>query len=104
MKYKVYHQNYAKEARWQLRKKELRIIIALHGNKRIPHLEEELFSRFDIALDYMRALHTYKTYHSLQDIIFLYAKDVLKERWPVAEQMLFTDEDLKRHYLEWFRK
>lgn len=82
---------------------ELNTLLALSGNKRIVHLEEEIFADDELADSYLSALVpgmqlsnngiSNKCY-----AIYLYAAYTLKFRWTVAEHILLRDPYWATHY------
>ena len=72
-------------------REELKILLALNGNKRIPHMEEEIFANGYLTRIYLTRLVAGIGDHDDPELfsngyhIFYYARDVIKARWYEAE-------------------
>lgn len=80
-------------------KKELKILLALNGNQRLVHLEDEIFSSSDyVIVHYVKCAIYYSTftgagvigpeYIKIKDvphILFYFSRRVIKGRWIAAE-------------------
>lgn len=78
---------------------ELTTILALVGNKRLPHLEEEIFADTALTEIYLRKLYTGlqirfsseyydNNCHHPDTLILEYARTVLNARWLEAEHLI----------------
>lgn len=86
-------------------KKNLLTIIALSGNRRMPDLEEEIFTDRDVAKTYLRELLPYShTTNTLPELIYSFTAGAIKERMPVAEKWIKEDIYLMDAYLARFSK
>lgn len=78
---------------------ELKIIIALSGNKRLHHLEEEIFTNNALSDYYLHNLckhfnaHWYNEYDCGPMLAYYYARYILKDRWHVAEQFIASNHE-----------
>lgn len=118
---------------------QLQILISLSGDKRLPHLEEEIFSNKELIKIYLTVIRRILVNQYIQsdnnesiddtdnqcDIIYdyaeyvmkgerwieaehimlqepgwayLYAKDIIKGRWPEAEMIISTSAHWKSRY------
>lgn len=87
-------------------------LIALSGNKRLPHLEEEIFLNKKLTALYLQQIMPYHLaplyldqrfgnltpdieFYSTNEVcawsLYLYAKHVMKERWIAAEYTIIRD-------------
>jgi hypothetical protein len=89
---------------------ELKTLLALNGNARIPHLEDEIFANKELYTWYLVELNKDKEWFSEfdpcepSDIIWLacsYANDVIKGRWTEAEVLIMADPWLACMYSEY---
>jgi hypothetical protein len=77
---------------------ELKMLLALNGNQRLPHLEEEIFSDenlysyylVEICNIYIWCCH-YSNCDDYAGLAHMYAMDVIGDRWPEAEAVIFSD-------------
>ena len=74
---------------------EFKTVITLTGNKRLPHLEEEIFADEELTTLYLtnlcKELKYYSGYNVLTDNpynAYIYARDVLQCRWLIAEPII----------------
>lgn len=76
-------------------KNELALMLALNGNRRLPHLEKEIFADIDLVRQYMGALTLYDpSLHrcvtgNLPYVVFCYIRYILQHRWPEAEPLIY---------------
>jgi hypothetical protein len=87
---------------------ELKVLLALHDNVHIPHLESEIFAdsvlimvyldSIGLKTDYCRSCilrHRQSIAIAMDDdypyIAYCYARDVIKGRWPEAEGFIASD-------------
>lgn len=88
---------------------ELKTIITLSGNKRLPDLEEEIFSgNHEIIEFYLRLICRHEDWYAgnFDDIgimVDFYATRTLGQRWFAAEIILDNYPDWKLHYESWFK-
>jgi hypothetical protein len=80
---------------------ELKMLLALNGNRRIPHLEEEIFASKKLYTFYLEELIDRKMpelmlynidseYFNSPWLAYKYALDVIKSRWTEAEAVIAT--------------
>lgn len=71
---------------------KLKALITLSGNKRLPHLEEEIFADTELTLLYLTAIDPDGMACVCADAIplflVLYVSDVIKGPWPAAEHLI----------------
>jgi hypothetical protein len=87
---------------------ELKTLLALNGNQRLPHLEEEIFADKSLYTVYVVSLcknfdrlELYKKrIENISWLIFRYATSILKSRWPESELVIAKD----RYYADWYNK
>jgi hypothetical protein len=72
-----------------MRVDELKFLITLTG-RRLPHLEEEIFSNEELMLFYLRIICT-EVDASPDYIVCYYARYVIKGRWLVAEPIILRN-------------
>lgn len=81
---------------------ELKTIIALSGNKRLPDLEEEIFSDTEATMLYLSAIDADKRKCTQPSLIPMFARHyamyVIGSYWPVAEHLIVKD----RHEWEFY--
>lgn len=81
---------------------ELKILLALNGNKRLPELEEEIFSNEKFSFLYLNKVtrgvwtfdYGWDTFSHITDcpeVIYVHAHEILKSRWIAAEHIIATD-------------
>ena len=84
---------------------ELKLLLALNGNSRLPHLEEEIFANSVLTVTYLYCLsrvfitNAYTMYDTVEDFVILerqawavyyYCSLILKEPWEEAEVVLMN--------------
>ena len=72
---------------------ELKTVIALAGNRRLLHLEDEIFANESLTTLYLHTLcgfsiTTYTGNHDNAALVLYYAMHFMHERWPQAEHIL----------------
>jgi hypothetical protein len=86
---------------------ELKTLLALNGNVRIPYAEDEIFVDKELYLYYLEALckeyEWYKYYTPLDDtehawLALNYSNYIIKGRWIEAESIIATDPHWAYHY------
>jgi hypothetical protein len=91
---------------------ELKMLLALNGNQRIPYAENEIFGNTPLYFYYITALtekYDWVTQHALSvagplddlDIkwlAFRYAYAIIGKRWPEAEKIIITNAHYSYHY------
>lgn len=75
-------------------RKDLKLILAL-APRRHPHLEEEIFSRSQLAFFYLNTLcdasQYVSCYTTLGWMIYEYASRIIQGRWLAAEHIILKD-------------
>lgn len=83
---------------------ELQILLSLNGNRRLPHLEEEIFADSGLTMLYLNTMHTdevkYDCPASMAAFIRYYASYVMCNRWKNAEPVIMKDDWQWRRYKE----
>lgn len=69
---------------------ELKLLLTLNSNERLPHMEEEIFADSDEIIhlylySICKATDWYLESDVIDDMIFFYARYTLQSRWPAAE-------------------
>ena len=81
---------------------EIKTLIALTGNKRIPDLEAEIFADATLTKLYLHTLcktqSWYIHYNSISFMAYAYAVGVMNTPWPEAESIIKIDRDIRNHY------
>jgi hypothetical protein len=86
---------------------ELKTILALNGNKRLPHLESEIFTSSELYTCYLESLCSkywwFESYipdaaGQLPWLAVRYAREVIHSRWPEAEKVIATDPEWAYRY------
>lgn len=82
---------------------EFKILLALNGNKRIEHLEEEIFSNEVFIKMYLGVLTSHwlgscKSSKSIATHAQWYAWNFINARWIVAEPYIMKDPDCASYY------
>ena len=77
---------------------ELRVLLALNGNKRVPDLEAEIFANFATADFYLNSIckkyNWYDIESPISELAYLYIAEEIHSPWPEAEPiLLLTAED-----------
>lgn len=98
---------------------ELKILLSLNGNQRLPHLEEEIFFSRELTVIYLERLlqehdaeinlksnknNTYSDY-TITDVsraIYVYSRNKIKGRWLIAERHLLPDTYWYKSYRRFF--
>lgn len=79
----------------------LQILLSLNGNKRIPHLEKEIFANRQLTTLYLShiccVMEWLETDSSNACLAYFYATEVIKGRWPEAE------DTIKSSYSFWWQ-
>lgn len=71
---------------------EIKTIIALSGNRRLPELETEIFSDEELTTFYLTALRGNTSITPTNgNIAFWYANKILKSRWHEAEDIIMKN-------------
>jgi hypothetical protein len=86
---------------------DLKMLLALNGNNRIPHLEEEIFTSEELYNCYICELSKGKMWYSQHNEIdgnnislwlFFYAKYTMESRWPEAEHIIAKSRVVSNYY------
>jgi hypothetical protein len=90
---------------------ELKMLLALNGNVRIPYAEEEIFTSKDLYTYYLIELSKDKPWFRYFDItdpsadtvflIYRYSREILKVRWLEAECVVFAQKGRDRELYMW---
>jgi hypothetical protein len=89
---------------------ELKILLTLNGQQRLPHLESEIFASRDLYTCYLDALckdyDWYENYsnYGIGCIAYRYSKSVIKGRWPEAEKVIATSPQFAYCYAKYVIK
>ena len=83
--------------------KQMKTIITLAGNRRLPHLEEEIFTNRVLTKFYLKQLCKDFTWCNVSgctgpELAVTYAVDVLHGRWPEAEHLFVENPMLAYQY------
>lgn len=91
---------------------ELKTLIILSGNKRLPDLEEEIFSNKELTNVYLRELFVVypdkdfyiHNSHHIDTLVYTYAKHIIRGPWPEVEHIIINTDNgyWWKHYLNWF--
>jgi hypothetical protein len=71
--------------------KELKILLVLNGNQRIPYAEDEIFSNKSLYTLYLKKVcneYVIDGSSDLPRLVYLYATDAIKDRWLEAERVI----------------
>ena len=86
---------------------ELRVVMALAGAKRLPHLEEEIFANTELTTIYLNNLCKDTVLYSRSGsntlLAVCYALCIMCERWPAAEALIYTNPGYWRDYCREFK-
>ena len=84
---------------------DIKLMIAIAGNRRLPHLEVNIFADHELTCFYLTILckdlywwDPINTHLECAWAAYYYFKDVLRCRWPEAEALIASDED----YWAWY--
>jgi hypothetical protein len=86
---------------------DLKTLLALNGNQRLPHLEVEIFADIILYTCYLESICSkyvwYKSYHKdrsgdLAWLVYVYTYNVIKDRWVEAEAVIAEDPNWMRRY------
>ena len=86
---------------------DIKLMITLAGNQRLPLLEADIFADFELTWFYLNALSKggceewYPKIPSTFDCewaAYYYARDVIKGRWPEAEGILLKNKYIAKLY------
>lgn len=73
-------------------KDELKLLLSLNGGQRIFHLEQEIFASRSLSNTYLNTLCSqyqwYRPGTSNDWLVYFYARNVIKWRWPEAEFLI----------------
>lgn len=85
---------------------ELKLLLSLNGDQRLPHLEKEIFTNRCLTVYYLERLiidlnegtqisiirdKTKTTANDLAWAVYIYSKYKIKDKWPIAEKFLSED-------------
>jgi hypothetical protein len=70
---------------------ELKTLLALNGNQRLAHLEEEIFADKELYTYYLKSISTMRFTNDVGSMIRNYAIFVIGGRWPEAEKMILEN-------------
>jgi hypothetical protein len=87
--------------------KDLKILLSLNGNNRLPHLEKEIFSSRELYTLYLCKLaetcdisvYDVEEIDDMCWVIYSYSKYVIHARWPEAESVIL----LNLRWGTWYR-
>jgi hypothetical protein len=86
---------------------ELKTLLALNGQQRIPYAEEEIFSTDELYEFYLESISSKHIWFEdyikdgmagLSWIAYSYAHEVIKGRWLAAERIILTEKDFTFYY------
>ena len=86
---------------------ELKTLIVLTGNRRIEHMEQEIFANRELTELYAHTLcrdlasNIYRP--STAYLLVFYASQVIKQRWLVAEPIIAKDRSVAHYYDSHFK-
>ena len=81
---------------------ELKLLLALNGNRRIEHLEEEIFADRVLAELYLTSLcksySWYDTSSPVSELAYIYVAEVIGGPWPAAEPIILSTAEDAYYY------
>lgn len=88
---------------------DLKLLLALGGNKRLPHLEKEIFSSGKLIIDfYVRSIckecNWYAPHDEVATMVMYFSEHNLCDRWLQAEQVIRDDVFWMGRYVRVFGK
>ena len=88
---------------------DIKLMITLAGNQRLPHYEAEIFADFELTSYYLNTLckdvqwaRVVETRVRCAQLASYYAEYVIKGRWPEAEAVISRDSECwtwYRHFI-----
>jgi hypothetical protein len=83
---------------------ELKTLLALNGQQRIPYAENEIFGNIELTDVYLKSLcysrrHRPWSNSCIAWYAYWYAAHVIKGRWPEAELLIKSDKIARNYYM-----
>lgn len=85
---------------------EIELLLTLNGGKRIPHLEEEIFTcKHVIILSYLRGISPPYHNNNIDTLFLIYviSADIIKGRWPEAEKIILLPAHRNNIWVSYYR-